>query len=66
VNVVNIVSKHRQAVRIVLMAAIISGTLFRWNNEVSAQSKPRIKLVTLGGTIAHLKKPDGTNARIPI
>ncbi|HET9216532.1 MAG TPA: asparaginase domain-containing protein [Terriglobia bacterium] len=62
----NIVSKHRQALHVVLMAAIISGILFAWAKEMSAQSKPRIKLVTLGGTIAHLKKPDGTNARIQI
>ena len=62
----NIVWKHRQAVRVVLIAAVISGILFPWANEAAAQSKPRIKLVTLGGTIAHLKKPDGTNARIQI
>jgi L-asparaginase len=53
-------------VRLVLVAAIVAGALNYSIVVALAQSKPRIKLVTMGGTIAHLKNPDGTNARIQI
>ena len=66
----NIAQKHARGMRATLLAALVVGLWSSWVGVAAAQSKPqskpRIKLVTLGGTIAHLKKPDGSNARIQI
>jgi L-asparaginase/Glu-tRNA(Gln) amidotransferase subunit D len=47
-------------------AAAAAGIVLGVHLPAAAQTKPRIKFVTTGGTIAHLTKPDGSSGRLTI
>lgn len=51
----------RTAVLLAAAAVLLAGPA-----HAQTRTKPRIKVITLGGTIAHIMNPDGSSGRIPI
>jgi L-asparaginase len=51
---------------VVLRTVVALGVVAVTMPQVAGQAKPRIKLVTTGGTIAHFTNPDGSDGRLPI